>query len=138
MPAVISRSRYVAPLQYSSPRLSLQLPFRATLQTRWNSHTPDNERQLPESLKPLEESPEYPPLVADEAEQADISLPQGKRQARHEQVDAFSQVPLANETVYIGNLFYDLTADDLRKHMEKYGTVLKTYIVHDARGISKG
>jgi RNA recognition motif-containing protein len=53
-------------------------------------------------------------------------------------VDAFSQVPLASETVYIGNLFYDLTAEDLRKHMEKYGTVINTYIVHDSRGLSKG
>jgi RNA recognition motif-containing protein len=43
-----------------------------------------------------------------------------------------------NETVYIGNLFYDITAEDLRKHMEKYGTVLHTMIVHDNRGLSKG
>jgi RNA recognition motif-containing protein len=47
-------------------------------------------------------------------------------------------VPEASETVFIGNLFFDLTAEDLRKHMEKYGTVMKAYIVHDARGISKG
>lgn len=38
----------------------------------------------------------------------------------------------------MGNLFYDLTAEDLRKHMEQYGTVLKTVIVHDNRGLSKG
>ncbi|EPS31529.1 hypothetical protein PDE_06484 [Penicillium oxalicum 114-2] len=43
-----------------------------------------------------------------------------------------------NETVYIGNLFYDITAEDLRKHMEKFGTVLHTMIVHDNRGLSKG
>lgn len=43
-----------------------------------------------------------------------------------------------SETVYIGNLFFDLTAEDLREHMEKFGTVLKALIVHDNRGLSKG
>jgi RNA recognition motif-containing protein len=43
-----------------------------------------------------------------------------------------------NETVYVGNLFYDITAEDLRKHMEKYGIVLNTMIAHDNRGLSKG
>jgi RNA recognition motif-containing protein len=38
----------------------------------------------------------------------------------------------------MGNLFYDVTAEDLRKHMEKYGTVLNTMIAHDNRGLSKG
>ncbi|KAJ5708481.1 hypothetical protein N7488_008282 [Penicillium malachiteum] len=43
-----------------------------------------------------------------------------------------------SETVYVGNLFWDLTAEDLRAHFEQFGTVVGTTIVHDNRGISKG
>lgn len=41
-------------------------------------------------------------------------------------------------TVYVGNLFFDVTADDLKARMEAFGTPLKVNIVHDARGLSKG
>ncbi|KAJ6172606.1 hypothetical protein N7470_001673 [Penicillium chermesinum] len=42
------------------------------------------------------------------------------------------------QTVYIGNLFWDLKAEDLRAHMEQYGTVISAMITHDNRGLSKG
>ncbi|KAJ5290998.1 hypothetical protein N7478_000249 [Penicillium angulare] len=47
-----------------------------------------------------------------------------------------TEVP--HETIYVGNLFFDLAAEDLRAHFEQFGTVLSTTIVHDNRGISKG
>ncbi|KAL2831780.1 hypothetical protein BDW59DRAFT_140010 [Aspergillus cavernicola] len=50
------------------------------------------------------------------------------RQARH----------IPKETVYIGNLFYDVTAGDLKEQMMKYGVVEKVNIVYDSRGISRG
>lgn len=62
----------------------------------------------------------------------------GKRARRHARLDTFDAPRTPSDTVYMGNLFYDLTAEDLRKHMEQYGTVLKTVIVHDNRGLSKG
>lgn len=49
----------------------------------------------------------------------------------------FSEPPPC-ETIYVGNLFFDVTADDLRKQMEKYGIVEQATIVHDTRGLSKG
>lgn len=42
------------------------------------------------------------------------------------------------ETVFISNLYFDITADDLRKKMEDFGVVENVTIVHDARGISRG
>jgi RNA recognition motif-containing protein len=42
------------------------------------------------------------------------------------------------ETVYVGNLFFDMTADDLRTAMEKFGVVEMASIIHDNRGLSKG
>ncbi|KAL4916676.1 hypothetical protein BDW62DRAFT_102393 [Aspergillus aurantiobrunneus] len=42
------------------------------------------------------------------------------------------------ETVFIGNLFYDVTAEDLRNKMSQYGIVEGVDIIYDNRGISKG
>lgn len=42
------------------------------------------------------------------------------------------------ETVFVSNLFFDVTPDDLRTQMENYGVVHNVVIVHDNRGISKG
>lgn len=42
------------------------------------------------------------------------------------------------QTVYVGNLFYDLTAQDLRTEMERYGVVENCIIIVDSRGMSKG
>ncbi|KAJ5547192.1 hypothetical protein N7494_004777 [Penicillium frequentans] len=79
---------------------------------------------------------------------------QGKRKSRHKVLDEemkqgdsalSSRRPTKNyeisppsETIYVGNLFFDLAAEDLRAHFEQFGTVLNTTIVHDNRGISKG
>lgn len=41
-------------------------------------------------------------------------------------------------TIYIGNLFFDVTAEDLKARMEEYGVVEKSVIISDARGLSKG
>lgn len=42
------------------------------------------------------------------------------------------------ETVFVTNLFFDINADDLRKHMEQFGVVENASIITDSRGISKG
>jgi nucleolin len=42
------------------------------------------------------------------------------------------------ETIYIGNLFFDITAEDLKARMEAFGVVTHCTIVHDSRGLSKG
>lgn len=41
-------------------------------------------------------------------------------------------------TLYIGNLYFDITEDDLRREMERYGTVMSVKIIYDGRGLSKG
>ncbi|KAL2834731.1 hypothetical protein BJY01DRAFT_224117 [Aspergillus pseudoustus] len=45
---------------------------------------------------------------------------------------------MPKSTIFIGNLFYDLTAEDLKKHMSKFGVVHAVNIIYDSRGISKG
>jgi RNA recognition motif-containing protein len=45
---------------------------------------------------------------------------------------------IPKETVYVGNLFFDVTAEDLKDRMSEYGVVLHSKIIHDSRGLSKG
>lgn len=59
-----------------------------------------------------------------------------ERQERRRQY--MSEGPIPKTTLYIGNLFFDVTAEDLRKQFEKFGAVENALIVHDARGLSKG
>ena len=49
-----------------------------------------------------------------------------------------SRLAEPNETVFVGNLFYDMTAGQLRAQMERFGTVTAARIIFDTRGLSKG
>lgn len=42
------------------------------------------------------------------------------------------------KTLYVGNLFFDVKEDDLKREFAKAGNVLKVKIVYDQRGLSKG
>ncbi|KAI9848952.1 MAG: Peroxisomal membrane signal receptor PTS1 [Sclerophora amabilis] len=48
-----------------------------------------------------------------------------------------SPVPSSN-TVYLGNLFFSVTAEDLKAEMESFGEVASAKVVFDRRGLSKG
>ncbi len=41
-------------------------------------------------------------------------------------------------TLYVGNLFFDVTETDIVKEFARFGTVSKCKIVRDSRGLSKG
>ncbi|KAL4989818.1 hypothetical protein BDW68DRAFT_155806 [Aspergillus falconensis] len=63
-----------------------------------------------------------------------------KKQMTHsEKLDMLRRLQYEpRQTVFIGNLFYDVTAEDLKKQMTKYGVVEGVNIIYDSRGISKG
>ncbi len=44
----------------------------------------------------------------------------------------------ASSTVYVGNLFFDVRGEDLKKEFERAGPVVSTKIIVDQRGLSKG
>ena len=48
--------------------------------------------------------------------------------------NGFSKKP----TIYIGNLFFDVTESDLVKEFTQFGTITKCKIIRDSRGLSKG
>ena len=41
-------------------------------------------------------------------------------------------------TLYVGNLFFDVRAEDLRKEFSRAGPIKEAKIIHDQRGLSKG
>ncbi|KAJ5641453.1 hypothetical protein N7490_005453 [Penicillium lividum] len=93
---------------------------------------------------------DYDDLYArSKAADLEVEEKKAKRSSRHKLLDEETkqdtpvkrknyEINPPNETVYVGNLFFDLAAEDLRAHFEQFGTVLNTTIVHDNRGISKG
>ncbi len=48
----------------------------------------------------------------------------------------FDSPPSSN--VYVGNLFFDVKEDDLRKKFEECGTIASIKLIMDNRGLSKG
>lgn len=49
-----------------------------------------------------------------------------------------SDSPVPNTVVYVGNLFFDVKSEDLRKEFERAGPVKSANIISDQRGLSKG
>ncbi|KAL2360679.1 hypothetical protein RJZ56_006444 [Blastomyces dermatitidis] len=43
-----------------------------------------------------------------------------------------------NDTIYVGNLFFEVTAEDLKRDLAKFGTIHSVRIVYDSRGLSRG
>lgn len=41
-------------------------------------------------------------------------------------------------TIYVGNLFFDVTENDLVKAFSEFGKISRARLVRDARGLSKG
>ena len=46
--------------------------------------------------------------------------------------------PEPKPTVYVGNLFFDVTENDLTKDFARFGNIHSCRIIRDARGLSKG
>jgi RNA recognition motif-containing protein len=46
--------------------------------------------------------------------------------------------PSPKESIYVGNLYFEVKAEDLKNLFEKFGTVLEARIVADQRGMSRG
>ena len=46
--------------------------------------------------------------------------------------------PEVSKTVYVGNLFFDVRAEDVKREFERAGQVVDAKIIMDNRGLSKG
>ncbi|KLJ10813.1 hypothetical protein EMPG_13814 [Blastomyces silverae] len=65
-----------------------------------------------------------------------------RRNDRQEYRDTLKKEPLPplkpNDTIYVGNLFFEVTAEDLKRDMAKFGNIHSVRIVYDSRGLSRG
>lgn len=61
-----------------------------------------------------------------------------RKYARPSGVDKSFEFSKPKETIYIGNLFFDVTENDLMKEVSRFGKVEKLRIMRDPRGLSKG
>lgn len=43
-----------------------------------------------------------------------------------------------SKSLYVGNLFFDVTVEDLKKEFQRFGTVNDIRVIVDNRGLSKG
>ena len=66
------------------------------------------------------------------------SLSQAAGFANSERESSESSVGEVSKTVYVGNLFFDVRSEDLKKEFERAGPVVDVKIIMDARGLSKG
>ncbi|MCJ1280875.1 hypothetical protein MMC26_000192 [Xylographa opegraphella] len=48
------------------------------------------------------------------------------------------QEAASTHTLYVGNLFFDITEDALKQEFQRFGTVNMVRIIYDGRGLSKG
>ncbi|KAJ5999934.1 hypothetical protein N7481_000343, partial [Penicillium waksmanii] len=121
---------------HNDPRMTPAQPFKKEVDVA--TEAPE-QRTQPGGLdneRPVEEA------AAESVNQA--SAGPSKRETRmhklnkrmQEQAENYS--PPESETVYVGNLFYDVEAEDLRTRMEQFGTVIQALVVYDNRGLSKG
>ena len=87
------------------------------------------------------------------AEYTESTEEAGVPQAETSQADVFAdpapaasalpdrKAPVMNEpkaTVYVGNLFFDVTENDVQTEFKRFGPIEKARIMRDSRGLSKG
>ncbi|KAJ6129593.1 hypothetical protein N7512_002373 [Penicillium capsulatum] len=139
---VASRTASVSRFQTTPPILGLSLdPYHSGLQVRRNSSRHDESQHNDIEPQSSAESDELDhsdikPQVSTESPAMPNEEGFSKRRLRHKILDNKTNPP--SETVYVGNLFYDLTAEQLRSKMEEFGTVASAWIVYDSRGLNKG
>jgi nucleolin len=52
--------------------------------------------------------------------------------------DPTSQAAVPSNHLYVGNLFFDVTEEDLKREFSRFGHVEKVTMIYDGRGLSKG
>lgn len=63
---------------------------------------------------------------------------QQDRSSTQDEVSRQERIARPKPTVYIGNLFFDVTEDDLSRELARFGQIKKIRLLRDSRGLSKG
>lgn len=145
---MLAKPRSITTVTPSVLQLNRQLP-RYAFQRRWasNETAKDASASADKEEKPVADAvvdstttkttqEAVPETTQAAAETTTDAAPEteGSRPSRRPMLSP----PEPKETVYIGNLFFDVTAEDLKNQMQKFGVVENARIIHDNRGLSKG
>lgn len=100
------------------------------------TEAPEEHTSTAADSEPVQESVDTPrPFRA--ARDAAASLTEGFSNSGSAQ-RPYREPPTPRATIYVGNLFFDVTENDLQKAFESFGTINESRLIRDARGLSKG
>ncbi|KAF2636173.1 RNA binding domain-containing protein [Massarina eburnea CBS 473.64] len=142
--ALFVKPRSITTVAPAAFRLGQSKSIAPAFQRRWASDeaTKTDEEAATEASEnfsqtateaPVEEnlSPAQATSGIDALEQTDKGIP--GLGARHR-----SPAAEPNTTIYVGNLYYEVTADQLKRIFSRFGEVSDVKIVYDNRGLSRG
>jgi nucleolin len=99
------------------------------------------EAPVDEDLTPAKQAVQAAPTDADHTVGAD-ALEAAVKTAEHSPRDRKPRTPreprAPNNMLYIGNLYYEVTADQLKRVFSRFGDIESVKIVYDNRGLSRG
>ena len=107
--------------------------------TSQNSQPPAGEQSAVDSAsKPATETAANAAPTVTEAAESVRSAFTGSEQRQDRGERRTGQIGEPKPTIYIGNLFFDVTENDLVKELARFGTIVKCRLMRDSRGLSKG
>jgi nucleolin len=101
------------------------------------------EAPIEENLTPAQQDAQAEPTDASHTVGAD-ALEAAVKTAEHSPRDRKPRAPrearnnVPNNMLYIGNLYYEVTADQLKRVFSRFGEIESVKIVYDNRGMSRG
>ncbi|CAI6271597.1 unnamed protein product [Periconia digitata] len=95
------------------------------------------EAPVEENLTPAEESVQAPSTDASATVGIDALEQAAEGRKRPQRANTFIQAD-PNNTLYIGNLFYEVTTDQIQRVFSRFGEVKDVKIAFDNRGLSRG
>lgn len=93
---------------------------------------PTPEEEVENAIKTEDAEDAAPVANATKSAAAALVSPQQDTAGRDQRTNS------PKETVYVGNLFFDVTEEDLKREMSRFGAVRKCRLMRDSRGLSKG
>lgn len=107
--------------------------------TSQNSQPPAGEQSAVDSAsKPTTETAANAASTVTETAESVRSAFTGSEQRQDRGERRTGQIGEPKPTIYIGNLFFDVTENDLVKELARFGTIVKCRLMRDSRGLSKG
>lgn len=141
--AITARPRTFTSLTSASAFRPHQQQWLAVSQRRFNSEDassvrPSQENTTDETVT-SEQSTAVDAETSAQSAQTETapfdSAPQPEQQANR---GPYMQVDENQKTLYVGNMFYQTTEDHLRQEFSRFGNIVKTMIVRDPAGLSRG